>query len=373
MKNEITNSEYVKFLNIVDPNGTNSYNLYSENMTNDDNGGINFDITAVTGSRYSTKDNMASKPVTNISWVNMARLCNWLSTGASYLGASGVDVGSNVYSGPTANFIIGQNSGIYQIGMLSNGSTSVISNTPSRPVFLNSSSGNGDILNYSAAKKLSVGTNHLMVLNSNGELYSWGSNTYGQLGNGSTTNITSLTSLNKISFSDSIEDMVSGDEASVAISSSGKLYKWGKDITNSINKIPSGEKTYYNYANQKDIDNTTTVPVISPSLLLNFNGNYNDNSFNNVMAQQYNSPYMTLGASALGNARFGNSAVFGVGSLPRQQTYLMYNNQTGFNLNNNNFTMEFYIQVTQTDITTGSSSNVLIQGLPASSQYYNNQ
>jgi len=70
----VTNTEYAAFLNAVaqtDPNG-----LYVSEMA-DMRGGINRSGTS--GSyTYSLKTDYGNKPVTNVSWLNAARYCNWL-------------------------------------------------------------------------------------------------------------------------------------------------------------------------------------------------------------------------------------------------------------------------------------------------------
>ena len=77
-KYETTNSEYVEFLNSVAK--TDTQNLYDVNMTSDVRGGI-----LRSGSSgnyvYSTKENMADKPVVYTTWFSTLRFCNWLHNG----------------------------------------------------------------------------------------------------------------------------------------------------------------------------------------------------------------------------------------------------------------------------------------------------
>lgn len=74
----ITNSEYVSFLNNVDPSGLNQYSLYSTNMSTNARGGIRFEATASNGFKYGTKANMATKPAVFVDWFCAARMSNWL-------------------------------------------------------------------------------------------------------------------------------------------------------------------------------------------------------------------------------------------------------------------------------------------------------
>lgn len=75
---EVTNNEYVEFLNAVAANDT--HNLYRADMTSEVRGGII--RSGSSGSyTYSTKPNMGNKPVIFVSWFDCARYCNWLSNG----------------------------------------------------------------------------------------------------------------------------------------------------------------------------------------------------------------------------------------------------------------------------------------------------
>lgn len=78
-QNEVTNTEYVEFLNSQGKSNTNG--IYNASMTsNSANGGI-----AQSGSTgaftYSVKSNMASRPVNYVSWFSAARFVNWLNNG----------------------------------------------------------------------------------------------------------------------------------------------------------------------------------------------------------------------------------------------------------------------------------------------------
>jgi formylglycine-generating enzyme required for sulfatase activity len=81
MLHPLTNTEYVHFLNIVDPSGLNNNNLYS-NQINNKRAGIFFNSTNPTNNKYTVKTNFSNKPVNYISWTNAAMLCNWLHNGS---------------------------------------------------------------------------------------------------------------------------------------------------------------------------------------------------------------------------------------------------------------------------------------------------
>jgi sulfatase modifying factor 1 len=80
-KYEVTNSQYVEFLNAKDAGGTNALALYNSNMSSHGSGGIEFNSGAVSGSKYSVKAGRDSNPVTFVTWYDSIRFANWLNNG----------------------------------------------------------------------------------------------------------------------------------------------------------------------------------------------------------------------------------------------------------------------------------------------------
>lgn len=81
-KHEVTNAQYIQFLNAADPTGTNSQELYAVGMTTyNPTSGINFDAGAADGSKYSVQAGRENLPVSYISWNAAARFVNWLHNG----------------------------------------------------------------------------------------------------------------------------------------------------------------------------------------------------------------------------------------------------------------------------------------------------
>jgi formylglycine-generating enzyme required for sulfatase activity len=81
-KYEITNAEYVSFLNAVAASGTDAQinsNIwpYNSNMTSSPRGGISVNGSSP-NSVYSVKANMDDKPVNFVNWYDAARYINWL-------------------------------------------------------------------------------------------------------------------------------------------------------------------------------------------------------------------------------------------------------------------------------------------------------
>src|SRR3954469_24516716 len=78
---EVTNSQYVDFLNNVDSSGANALGLYNSDMTNDIRGGVNFNSGALNGLKYEIKPGRQNNPVIFVSWYDSIRFVNWLTNG----------------------------------------------------------------------------------------------------------------------------------------------------------------------------------------------------------------------------------------------------------------------------------------------------
>jgi sulfatase modifying factor 1 len=76
---EVTNAQYVTFLNSVDPTGSNTLGLYNSSMTSSFRGGI-LNSGSTNGARYLSKNEFANRPVNFVSWNDAARFVNWVAT-----------------------------------------------------------------------------------------------------------------------------------------------------------------------------------------------------------------------------------------------------------------------------------------------------
>jgi sulfatase modifying factor 1 len=77
---EVTNAQYVAFLNSVDPNGTNPNGVFNASMSSSFRGGI-LNSGSTPGAIYSAKNGMGQRPVNFVSWYDAARFVNWVQTG----------------------------------------------------------------------------------------------------------------------------------------------------------------------------------------------------------------------------------------------------------------------------------------------------
>ena len=86
-KYEVTNAQYVEFLNAVDPVGANANGIYNASMGTNARGGITYTSGSASGSKYTIRTNMGDKPVNYVSWYDAARFTNWMATGNTETGS----------------------------------------------------------------------------------------------------------------------------------------------------------------------------------------------------------------------------------------------------------------------------------------------
>lgn len=116
MAHEWTNARYVEFLNAVDPDGTNPNSIYSSSMGSDARGGITYFAGNSNGTKYVAKTNMGDKPVNYVSWLDAARVANWLQAGAttyadSTSGSTAINSGAYTLNGVTSGTAPAKNPG----------------------------------------------------------------------------------------------------------------------------------------------------------------------------------------------------------------------------------------------------------------------
>ena len=84
-KTEVTNVQYVEFLNAVDPTGANSLALYAADMAGNF-GGIE-NTGGIDGARYVAQAGREQNPVTYVSFFDAMRFTNWLHNGQGPAGS----------------------------------------------------------------------------------------------------------------------------------------------------------------------------------------------------------------------------------------------------------------------------------------------
>ena len=95
-KTEVTNAQYVEFLNAVDPTGANSLALYNSSMSGNF-GGIE-NTGATDGARYIAQADREQNPVTYVSWYDSVRFINWLHNGQGLSGTPSGDTEGGTYT-----------------------------------------------------------------------------------------------------------------------------------------------------------------------------------------------------------------------------------------------------------------------------------
>ncbi|WP_442950471.1 OmpL47-type beta-barrel domain-containing protein [Paenibacillus sp. FSL H7-0357] len=82
------------------------------------------------------------------------------------------------------------------------------------------------LTSLSRVKQIAVGTDHWMALGEDGAVWTWGTNTYGQLGNGTTVLTNQPAKITTIS---GVVQLKAGDQYSLAVKSDGSVWAWGSN------------------------------------------------------------------------------------------------------------------------------------------------
>ncbi len=176
-------------------------------------------------------------------------------------------------------------------GQLGNGTTA----NSSTPVVVSLPSG-------TTITAIAGGGNHSLVLTSTGQLFAWGWNQQGQLGNGNTTS-SSTPIMVSLPSGTSVIAIGGGDQHSLALTSSGQVLAWGRNFEG---QLGNGSTTSSSSPVAVSLPSGTTVTAIAAgrnySLALTSTGH--------VLAWGDNS------SGQLGNGTFFNSNTPVVVSLP---------------------------------------------------------
>jgi formylglycine-generating enzyme required for sulfatase activity len=107
---DVTNSQYVDFLNAKDPSGADPLGLYNSPMSSTPYGGIDYNPSAANGNKYSAVPGAANHPVNFVSWYDAARFANWLNNGQ---GNADTETGAYTLFGGPATPTITRNPGAH--------------------------------------------------------------------------------------------------------------------------------------------------------------------------------------------------------------------------------------------------------------------
>jgi RCC1 and BTB domain-containing protein len=140
-----------------------------------------------------------------------------------------------------------------------------------------------EVLNELEIKIIKCGANHTLVLTSNGEVYAWGKNSDGEIGNGCYKD--QLTPIKLNDFNDEKVVMIScGGWHSMALTESGRVFSWGY---NSIGQLRQGNTINSNIPELIEMKEIKIIKIscgLRHSLLLSNNGNiytFGDNDRDN--------------------------------------------------------------------------------------------
>ena len=135
-------------------------------------------------------------------------------------------------------------------------------------------------------RNVAAGINHSLAVTTTGQVYAWGSNLYGQLGdntlaNKSTPTLISFNGLNNLNDGETMRDVVAGGEYSHAVTTNGRVYSWGSNNRGQLGDGTSGTSQNQNIANK------------STPTLISFTGLQNGETISNVDIGAQNSMAVT--------------------------------------------------------------------------------
>jgi alpha-tubulin suppressor-like RCC1 family protein len=120
-------------------------------------------------------------------------------------------------------------------------------------------------------KAVAAGTDHSLAIDNNGNLWVWGNNEYGQLGDGTSGYVNNKSSPMQIKVGTTFKAVAGGYSHSLAIDELGNLWAWGRNGSGQL-----GDGTTVSKYSPVQIKNETTFKEIAGynhSLAIDNNGN----------------------------------------------------------------------------------------------------
>jgi len=118
-KREVTNAQYVEFLNSVDPNGVNPNGSFNQAMQNSGRGGIIRDTSSPNGEKYRVKPGFCERPVNFVTFFDAMRFINWLhngqGSGDTESGVYEISNGISELRSPTSKYFIPSENEWYKV------------------------------------------------------------------------------------------------------------------------------------------------------------------------------------------------------------------------------------------------------------------
>ncbi|HEX3565501.1 MAG TPA: IPT/TIG domain-containing protein, partial [Acidimicrobiales bacterium] len=160
---------------------------------------------------------------------NYGQLGNGTKTNASSpVPVTGLPQATQVAGGSNHSVALSSDGHVYAFGLnstgqLGNGTTT----SATTPTEVKGVGGTGFLSGVSA---VAAGNNHSVALGTDGHVYTWGYNTYGQLGNGTTTTTATPVEVEGPGGSGFLSDVVAiaaGNSFTVAVTAGGHVYAWG--------------------------------------------------------------------------------------------------------------------------------------------------
>ena len=168
--------------------------------------------------------------------VDMVSTTTSLDSGAACSPISGIPSGmKQVCANETASYALDVSGRVWSWGsnfqgQLGRQSDAVLNQTPARIEVL------------PKITHLATGKNHALALSDKGEVWAWGANTAGQLGQG---NLNSLPRPARVLINTPIGSIAAGDTHSLAIDVNGRLYAWGSNNLGQLGPVMSSKLTGY--------------------------------------------------------------------------------------------------------------------------------
>ena len=164
--------------------------------------------------------------------VDMVATTTSLESGAAYSPISGIPSGmKQVCANETASYALDVSGKVWSWGsnfqgQLGRQSDTVLNQPPAK------------IETLPKITHLATGKNHTLALSDKGEVWAWGANTAGQLGQG---NLNSLSKPARVLINTAIRAIAAGDTHSLAIDTNGRLYAWGSNNLGQLGSIMSSK------------------------------------------------------------------------------------------------------------------------------------